>query len=159
MMKRFVLLCLILLLVVGCVDKKEVVLPADIPDFVQVSDLTSIDWQRKAVAFKDSGMIGNVNKSGVIGMDMPSLSTQKWMWHLWGTEGHNTELTIVGYHKASKDVQPILTNGWSLVLGGPNNGADAHAPSSVKVPKSGEWAILLYTNGEYFDSLIYDIHE
>lgn len=142
-----------------CKFFSALVLPADIPDFVQVSDLTSIDWQRKAVAFKDSGMFGNVNKSSVIGADMPSLSTQKWMWHLWKTEGRTTELTIVGYHKASKDVQPILTDGWTLALGGPNNGADAHAPSSVKIPKPGKWAILLYTNEEYFDTLIYDIHE
>lgn len=36
---------------------------------------------------------------------------------------------------------------------------DAHRPSSVKIPSPGEWAILLYTNGKYFDTLIYDIQE
>lgn len=50
-------------------------------------------------------------------------------------------------------------NGWSIGLGGPVNGADAHTPSHVKVPKPGEWAILLYTNEKYFDTLIYDIQE
>ncbi|WP_155593319.1 hypothetical protein [Lysinibacillus cavernae] len=159
-MKRIVLLCALLLFVVGCTNKENVTMPEDLPDFVQESDLTSIDWNHKAVEFGDRGIIGNVNKSGVIGANMPSLSTQKWMWHLWGIEEiRETELTIVGYHKDSKVVQPILVDGWNIGLGGPVNGADAHTPSHVKIPKPGEWAILLYTNGTYFDTLIYDIHE
>ncbi|MFL1997965.1 hypothetical protein VYF65_003761 [Lysinibacillus irui] len=161
-MKRFVLLGVLLLLVVGCADKENITMPEDIPDFVQESDFASIDWSHKAVEFGDRGIIGNANKSGVIGADMPSLSTQKWMWHLWGiddSDSGSTELTVVGYHKESKAIQPILVDGWSIVLGGPVNGADAHAPSSVKIPKPGEWALLLYTNGNYFDTLIYDIRQ
>lgn len=159
-MKRFVLLCVLLLLVVGCANKENITMPEDIPDFVQESDFASIDWSHKAVEFGDRGIIGNANKSGVIGADMPSLSTQKWMWHLWGMDDSgSTELTVVGYHKESKAIQPILVDGWSIVLGGPVNGADAHAPSSVKIPKPGEWALLLYTNGKYFDTLIYDIRQ
>ncbi|KPN95895.1 hypothetical protein [Lysinibacillus sp. ZYM-1] len=159
-MKRFVLLCAMLLVVVGCADKERVAMPENIPDFVQESDFASINWDHKAVEFGDRAIMGNANKSGVIGADMPSLSTQKWMWHLWGIErSGSTELTIVGYHKDSKSIQPILVDGWSTGLGGPVNGADAHSPSSVKIPKPGEWAILLYTNGKFFDTLIYDIQE
>ncbi|GAA3344155.1 hypothetical protein MKX57_22355 [Lysinibacillus sp. FSL M8-0216] len=71
----------------------------------------------------------------------------------------NRLLTVVGYHRDTKTIQPILVDGWSIGLGGPANGADAHRPSSVKIPSPGEWAILLYTNGKYFDTLIYDIQE
>ncbi len=160
-MKRCLLLFTVLLLLVGCtMNEKAVTLPEGVPDFVQESDFKSIDWNKKAVEFGDRGIIGNDNKSGVIGVGMPSLSTQKWMWHLWGIEANrDTELTLVGYHRDSNTIHPILVNGWSIGLGGPNNGADAHAPSSVKIPKPGEWAILLYTNGSYFDTLIYDINE
>jgi hypothetical protein len=44
-------------------------------------------------------------------------------------------------------------------LGGENNGADAHTPSSVNILKAGEWAILLYTDGKLFDILVYEINE
>ncbi|MBX9976046.1 DUF4871 domain-containing protein [Cytobacillus firmus] len=147
--------------VVSVAEKEKdvpIILPEDIPDFVQVSDFDTIDWERKAVEFGDRGIIGNENKSGVIGADMPSLNGQKWMWHLWGVE--DAELTIVGFHKESQTVHKVLNGmGWTIRAYGPNNGADAHTPSSVKIPKKGEWAILLYVDGKLFDQLIYDINE
>ncbi|MFJ7921179.1 hypothetical protein ACIQ6U_15615 [Lysinibacillus fusiformis] len=77
-----------------------------------------------------------------------------------GIEGFgNRELTVVGYHRDTKTIQPILVDGWSTGHGEPTNGAAAHSPSSVKIPSPGEWAILLYTNGKYFDTLIYDIQK
>ncbi|QPQ28941.1 hypothetical protein [Lysinibacillus sp. JNUCC 51] len=158
-MKRWVLMITVLLLLAGC-NEEKVSMPDNLPDFVNVNDFKSIDWDKKAVEFGERAIIGNANKSGVIGVNMPSLSTQKWMWHLWGIEeGRDNKLTIVGYHKESKTVHPILVEGWTIGLGGPVNGADAHTPSSVKIPKPGEWAILLYINDSYFDTLIYDINE
>jgi len=156
--KRFVLLCAMLLVVVGCTNEEKITIPENAPDFLQENDFASIKGNDKAVEFGDRAIIGNANKSGVIGANMQSLSTQKWMWHLWGIEGNgNTELTVVGYHKDTKTIQPIIVDGWSIGLGGPANGADAHSPSSVKIPSPGEWAILLYTNGKYLDALIDDI--
>ncbi|PID01609.1 hypothetical protein CSV67_13805 [Sporosarcina sp. P2] len=153
-----------LFFVVGCTSDKAVdsktVLPDDIPNFVQESDLETINWERKAVEFGDRGIIGNENKSGVIGADMPSLSSQKWMWHLWGIENPvATKLTVVGLHKETGTVHQILTTGWTTNLSGENNGANAHAPSNVKIPKAGEWAILLYTDEKLFDVLVYEIKE
>lgn len=147
-------------LLMGCTSKeteKDMKLPEGIPDFVQESDFKGVNWDKKAVALKNN-IIGNKNKSGVIGADMPSLSPQKWMWHLWGIESPKN-LTVVGYHKETKTVHQILTTGWTIELGGPNNGADAHAPSNVKIPKPGEWAILLYTDEKLFDILVYEINE
>jgi hypothetical protein len=77
-----------MLFLMACISnqtKSEPVLPEGIPDFVQGSDFEGIDWDNKAVAF-NYNIIGNEKKSGVIGADMPSLSNQKWMWHLWGIE-------------------------------------------------------------------------
>lgn len=147
-----------MLFLVGCTQRtKEINLPEGIPDFVKVSDFESIDWDEKAVEFGDRGIIGNENKSGVIGV---GLTTYKWMWHLWGIENsRDVELTIVGFHKKTETVHQILKDGWATGLGGPNNGADAHAPSGVIIPELGEWAILLYVNGQYFDTLIYDMKQ
>ncbi|WP_244535718.1 hypothetical protein [Lentibacillus halodurans] len=151
----------LLFFVVGCTSDETVEnksdLPEDIPNFVQASDFETIDWERKAVAFGESGIIGNENKSGVIGVDMPSLNGQKWMWHLWGVE--NVDLTVVGYHKETETVHQILKSGWTKSVAGANNGADSHMPSSAKVPKKGKWAMLLYTEEELFDILIYEINE
>lgn len=152
-----------LFMILGC-SKNETVeskltLPEDIPNFVEESDFEKVDWDKKSKTF-NGNIIGNENKSGVIGADMPSLNGQKWMWHLWGVENpKETELTVVGFHRETRTVHQILTTGWTIGLGGENNGADAHAPSSVNIPKAGEWAVLLYTNGKLFDKLVYEINE
>ena len=139
---------------------EETILPTNIPNFVQTSDFEMIDWNRKAVELGNN-IVGNENKAGVIGADMPSINiNQKWMWHLWGIENlKKTELTAVGFHRETGTVHQILTSGWTIDLGGQNNGADAHAPSSVNIPRAGEWAILLYVNGEFFDVLVYNINQ
>jgi hypothetical protein len=166
-MKRITLIFILfsmLFVIAACTSdetvKREIVLTEDIPEFVQKSDFETIDWEKKAVEFGDRDIIGNENKSGVIGADMPSLNNQKWMWHLWGIENpEKINLTVVGFHKKTGTVHQILIDGWTRVLGGPNNGADAHTPSTVKIPESGEWAILLYTDDILFDTLIYEINQ
>ncbi|MDZ5472947.1 hypothetical protein SM124_14610 [Bacillus sp. 31A1R] len=135
------------------------ILPVDIPKFVQKSDFEKVDWNRKAV-YIDNNMLGNENKSGVIGADMPSINiNQKWMWHLWGIKNpERSVLTVVGFHKETGTVHQILTTGWSTHLGGENNGANAHIPSSVNISMAGEWAMLLYVDGKLFDVLVYNIN-
>ncbi|MFJ8235493.1 hypothetical protein ACIQ34_07045 [Ureibacillus sp. NPDC094379] len=159
-----ILVCL-LFMVFGCSknekDKSKLALPEDIPNFVEESDFEQVNWNKKAVMF-NGNIIGNENKSGVIGADMPSLNTnQKWMWHLWGIESlGRTKLTVVGLHRETNSINQVLTTGWTIDdLGGGNNGADAHVPSSVNIPKPGEWAILLYTDEELFDILVFEITE
>lgn len=159
MRNKLLLIVGVLFFLIGCTEKeKEITFPEGIPDYVKESDFSSIDWEKKAVPFGDSGIVGNENKSGVIGAEMPSLNGQKWMWHLWDVDNLG-ELTVVGYHRESNKVHQILTTGWSTQLGGENNGADAHAPSSVKIPEKGEWAILLYVDEQLFDILVFDIKE
>ena len=158
-MKARILIFLSIFIIIGCTetDVSKVILPEDIPTFVQESDFESIDWERKAVEFGVKGMIGNENKSGVLGANMPSLEGQKWMWHLWGVDNGN--LTVVGYHKETETVHPILEPTWTIHASGANNGADSHSPSSVLVPKSGDWAILLYMDETLFDILVFEINE
>lgn len=139
-------------------EGSAIILPGDIPTFVQESDLDTINWDQKATTF-GRNMIGNEDKSGIIGADMPSLSGQKWMWHLWDTDA--TELTVVAYQRDSGTVNAVLNNGesWTIPLGGENNGADVHTPSSVTIPERGEWAFVLYADGKLFDVVVMEIDE
>ncbi|RAK13962.1 hypothetical protein B0I26_1414 [Anoxybacillus vitaminiphilus] len=73
--------------------------------------------------------------------------------------GESVDLTVVGFHKESNTVHKIFIDGWTKTTAGPNNGADAHISSSVKIPKPGKWAILLYTDGKLFDILVFEINE
>lgn len=110
--EKIVLLCVFLLVAVGYTNEEKITMPEIAPDFLQEKDFASINWNDKAVEFGARAIIGIANKSGVIGANMPSLSTQKWMWHLWGINGNgNTELTVVGYHRDIKTIQPILVDG------------------------------------------------
>lgn len=138
--------------------RDEDTLPVNIPNFVQQRDFEKIDWNRSAVNLGNN-IMGNENKSGVIGADKPSVGiNQKWMWLLWGIENpKETKVTIVGFHRETKTAHQILTAGWTIGLGGENKGADAHSPSSVNLPLSGEWAIILYVDGKIFDILVYNI--
>jgi hypothetical protein len=147
--------------VVSVAEKEEerpVVLPKDIPDYVKKSDFDKINWDRKASTF-GRNIIGNEHQSGIIGADMPSLTAQKWMWHLWNT--HAAELTVVGYHRETRTIHPVLNNGegWTIPLGGENNGADVHAPSAVTIPERGEWAFVLYADGKLFDVVVLEIEK
>lgn len=145
----------------GCTsEESEIHIPDNIPDFVETSDFDKIDWENKAETF-NRNIIGNKNKSGIIGAALPSVKqNQKWMWHLWGIEEpRSVKLTVIGFHKETEEVHQILTTGWTLGLGGENNGADAHVPSSVNLAKAGEWAVLLYTDEKLFDTLILNIDE
>ncbi len=69
----------ILTLLIGCSQNEtansELLFPEEIPNFVLERDLDEIDWEKKAVNFIGN-MIGNENRSGVIGADMPSLQVQ-----------------------------------------------------------------------------------
>ncbi|UHA73444.1 hypothetical protein [Paenibacillus sp. 481] len=103
-------LCSVFIFMVGCTtNEAKLIFPKGIPQFVKESDFAAIDWEKRAVPFGDQGIIGNERKAGVIGANMPSLSEQKWMWHLWGVS--KPESTIVGYHKETTTVHQILALG------------------------------------------------
>lgn len=153
-----------LILILGCSPneptKNKLVSAEGVPEFVKESDFKKVDWDKKAVKF-DGDIIGNKNKSGVIGVDAPSIDVdQKWMWHLWGIENsRKSKLTVIGFHKETGTTHQVLTSGWTINLEEGNNGADAHAPSSVNIPETGDWAFLLYVDKKLFDTLVYEINE
>ena len=59
-------------------------------------------------------------------------------------------MSPVGYHKESKDISPVYSEGvWSRngIGGGKINGADASLPTNVVLPEAGKlyrWPIIRY---------------
>lgn len=163
-LKSLFLIIFCTLFIVGCsteiTKENRLTLPEGIPDFVKGSDFEKIDWDKKAAVF-NGDILGNKDKSGVIGVSMTSINIdQKWMWHIWDNKNlEKSKLTAVSFHRETETVHPILKDGWTIGLDGKNNGADAHAVSFVNIPKAGEWAVLLYIDGELFDILVYEIKE
>ena len=154
-------------LLVGCSTKETVdsklVLPEELPDFVQKSDFEKVDWNRTVTEF-DTGtrddIVGNKNKIGIIGAELKPNKVEKWLWHFWGI--NQGELTVVGYNKDTSKITSVLSDGvWSKdgLGGGKIEGADASLPSNVVLPEAGKWAMLVYIDGKLFDILVYEIKE
>ncbi|MFN7251543.1 MAG: hypothetical protein ACK4M9_12220 [Anaerobacillus sp.] len=162
------LVCLIVLS--GCETSKvqkaqnsiEITLPEDIPSFVKEEDFSKIEWDRVATEF-DTGerndMVGNKSKIGIIGSELKPKEVHKWLWHFWGID--KGELTVVGYNKNTSMISPVLSNEtWSRNgIGGEVNGADGSMPSNVVLPEAGEWALLVYIDGEFFDTLVIEVKD
>ncbi|KWW20662.1 MULTISPECIES: DUF4871 domain-containing protein [Peribacillus] len=134
----------------------------DAPGFVAEEDFEEVDWEMTAAEFDTntgSAMSGNENKVGIIGPELKANEIQKWLWHFWGMD--EGPLSLVGYHKESKDISPVFSEGvWSRngIGGGKINGADASLPTNVVLPKAGKWAILVYIDGQLFDTLVIEVN-
>ncbi|GAA0470503.1 hypothetical protein GCM10008935_28020 [Alkalibacillus silvisoli] len=103
-------------------------------------------------------MIGQENKIGFIyGEDIPLIAgeEQKYMWHLWGEpEELEGKFEVIGTNEETgKRVNVFETE----KLGGPNNGADAHAPSSFSLPSSGIWELEAHVGNERFETLVVEV--
>ena len=82
---------------------------------------------------------------------------QKYMWHFWGNDNElEGPLKVIASHKESGTQHTILKN---HPLGGPNNGADQHAPSMMSLPKSGLWKLDAYIGEKLFGTIIVKVHE
>ena len=82
---------------------------------------------------------------------------QKYMWHFWGSDDEfKGELKVIASHKESGAQFTILEN---LPLGGPNNGADQHAPSYMSLPKDGLWKLDAYIGEKLFGSVFVTVHK
>ncbi|MCV9884979.1 hypothetical protein [Metabacillus halosaccharovorans] len=173
-MRKVYISIIFILLLLGCeankLNKEDngISLPKNIPSFVKQNDIKNIDWSRKAKEFDtgtgSSDMFGNKDKIGIIGPILKPNKIEKWMWHFWGV--NEGEMTVVGVNRSTTKIFPILTNGvskndkyWSKNFSGPNNGADSHTPSNVMVSEAGEWAFMVYVNGNLYDTVVMEIRE
>ncbi|WP_158735813.1 DUF4871 domain-containing protein [Alteribacillus sp. YIM 98480] len=89
----------------------------------------------------------------------------KYMWHFWGSEEElNGDFKVVGINETGEREKVLLGNNEETVwnygeLGGSNNGADKHIPSSMVFPTSGLWKLEVYIGDKMFDEVIVHVQE
>ncbi|MGM0882955.1 MAG: DUF4871 domain-containing protein [Bacillota bacterium] len=105
-------------------------------------------------------MRGIEGKLGFIDPGFKAGKGNKYMWHFWGSpEELEGNLSIKAVSQGSDeiiDIFPMIGEGG---LGGPNNGADAHLPTSMTLPFPGKWRLLVYIGGQLHGSVIVNVAE
>jgi hypothetical protein len=94
----------------------------------------------------------------------------KYMWHFWGTKEELSQKPVKVEAinlKTKKKVKTLVdnagTNNEKMVWeydaspGAPNNGADAHLTSGMKLPSSGLWKLDAYLGGKLFGSVVVEV--
>ncbi len=100
-------------------------------------------------------MQGIEGKMGLLGPEFVAGKPNKHMWHFWGTEdelGGKFSAEAVNLATGEK-INPFPLD-FPASIGGPNNGADGHAPSSIELPEPGMWQLDAYFDGKRFASVI-----
>ncbi len=103
-------------------------------------------------------MIGEKGKLGFIYDDATTFEAgepNKYMWHLWGEESElDGPFKVIGHNQETNEEIVAFE---SSELGGPNNGADAHTPSSMQLPSKGRWELDAYVDGELFGTVVVEV--
>ncbi|MDI4647910.1 DUF4871 domain-containing protein [Cohnella hashimotonis] len=97
---------------------------------------------------------GIEGKIGILGPGFVANQANKYMWHLWGSKADlngNFKVDAINLKTGNK-VNPFTLN-IPMLLGGPNNGADAHLPSTMKLPEPGVWQLNAYIDEKLFGSI------
>lgn len=128
-------------------DYAKVVLEVREPSWEATPEFSSGTYSmrgiEKKVGFIDAGFIAGKGN--------------KYMWHFWGRK---EELSGTFQVKAIKQGDTRIINVFEASnLGGKNNGADAHIPSSMSLPEPGRWRLLPYVNGRLLPSIVVDVKE
>jgi hypothetical protein len=127
--------------------------------------LSSENTEWKVSAMFKSGaytMIGEKDRLGFIYDDSEVTrfypnKKQKYMWHFWGEPDELIgKVKIIGTSKETGREITVLEAGG---LAGPNNGADAHMPSTMSLPTSGLWRLNAYIGEKYFGSVVMKVYQ
>ncbi|KAA0542155.1 hypothetical protein FZW96_21440, partial [Bacillus sp. BGMRC 2118] len=125
--------------------------------FLILTGCTDEKWEESSIFQSGSyEMIGLKDQLGFIYDDSEAsrfypYKEQKYMWHLWGNpEELSGDLKVIGTHYGSKEEVAVIAG---LPLGGAHNGADAHTPSMMSLPKSGMWKLDAYVNDRLHGSV------
>lgn len=98
---------------------------------------------------------GIPNKVGFIDVGFIAGRVNKYMWHFWGSEYElNGNFKVKALKKGTRQLIDVFSADY---LGGKNNGADRHIPSSMSLPTSGRWQLLAYMNDQLFGSIVVDV--
>ena len=134
----------------------------NVPISIEEQIIQNINWEVSETFQADNyTMRGTPTKVAFIDAPFVQSEGQKYMWHFWG-DIPDGKLTVVGIKKDSKEFVPVLTRDEQYVWSyghpaGPNNGADAHLPSTMELPERGKWALLVYLGDNYIDHIVVDV--
>jgi hypothetical protein len=131
--------------------------------FVFLTGCAGEKWEESSIFESGSyKMIGVEEKLGFI-YDNSEVTrfypdkVNKYMWHLWGNpEKLKGNLKVTATHSKSDEEITVIK---SLPLGGAHNGADAHTPSKMSLPKSGMWKLDAYVDERLHGSVFVKVYE
>jgi len=103
-------------------------------------------------------MQGIEGKIGILGPEFVAGKPNKHMWHFWGTKEElsgNFRVEAVNT-KTGEKINPFPLDN-PTPIGGPNNGADGHVPSSMELPEPGVWLLNAYFETNLFGSITVEV--
>ncbi|MFS0671827.1 alpha/beta fold hydrolase [Ornithinibacillus sp. 179-J 7C1 HS] len=118
------------------------------PNEVEVSSLFEAN---NYTMIGEEGRIGFIYDGTDVTRFIPN-QAQKYMWHFWGEPDElDGEFQVIGKNVSSGEELLVFEAG---TLGGSNNGADAHLPSSMSLPSEGVWELQVYVGGDLFGTVV-----
>ena len=130
---------------------------------VFLAGCTNEKWEESSIF--ESGnykMIGVEDKLGFIYDDSEVTrfytdKENKYMWHLWGNpEKLKGNFKVIATHNQTNEEVTVIEG---LALAGAHNGADAHTPSMMSLPKSGMWKLDAYVDDQLHGSIFVKVYE
>ncbi|MCA0173083.1 DUF4871 domain-containing protein [Bacillus sp. RAR_GA_16] len=128
--------------------------------------IQNIDWEISETFNSGSYVMRGVpEKISFIDEPFKKSIVKKYMWHFWG-DIPDGNLTVLAIREGGNEIVPALIVPspederfvWTYDSpGGPNNGADAHLPSNLKLDEKGKWALLVYLGEDYFDNIVVEV--
>ncbi|MCR2805774.1 DUF4871 domain-containing protein [Paenibacillus soyae] len=145
---RLLTVILLVLLLAGCASE-EVVLDKDwkVSPLFESGSYTMIG---------EEGRIGFIYDDGEAVRFYPN-KEQKYMWHVWGqSEEIQDALTVLATSQETGEKVTVIN---AISIGGPNNGADGHAPSMMSLPSAGLWRLDAYVGEKLYGHIVVEVHE
>ncbi|WP_052947771.1 DUF4871 domain-containing protein [Aneurinibacillus tyrosinisolvens] len=174
-MKNVAVILIVFMMVAGCSNGEQS--KGNENSKTVASSKTTNEWKvSPAFMVKDPKrpnspieMFGKEGKIGIIGPQLYANNGQKWMWHFWGDKNtlNSGKLKVEATNKHTDEKVPalIMDGGtanehkvWEYAgVGGSNNGADAHMPSNISLPKPGLWRLDVYIGDRLFGNIVIEV--
>jgi hypothetical protein len=149
-----IIITLSILFIFGCQSSNESQLKSPSPTF-------------ESGQYKMIGIKGNI---GILGPDFIANKGNKYMWHFWGSkdEINKSPFRVEAINlKTKQKTKALVANTgtpqeelvweYNSTPAGPNNGADAHLPSNLKISSIGLWRLDAYLGGKLKGSIVIDV--
>lgn len=100
-------------------------------------------------------LVGEPGRFGFLGAPFEAGKPNKYIWKFWDKKAAlpGKTLTVKAMHKDETESKEIL----AATLAGPLEGADAHTPSELTLPKAGKWRLDLFVDGKPYGGVIVEV--